>query len=92
MESWQKVLMVGNEEFATVNIEREIFQEEILSPLLFVICLIPLSDTLRKINAGYQLGKRQHKNINYLLFMDDLKLYGKSVKRLKDLQTLLESF
>ena len=73
--------MVGNEEFARANIEREIFQEDTLSPLLFVIGLIPLSDTLRKINAEYQLGKGQHKNINHLLFKDDLKLYGKKRKR-----------
>ena len=80
MESWQTTLMSGNEELARVNIQRGVFQRDILSPLLFVIGLIPLSHFLRKVNAGYQLGKRQHKEINHFLFMDDLKLYGNSEK------------
>ena len=49
--------MSGNEELARVNIPRGIFQGKTLSPLLFVIGLIPLSQTLRKVNAEYQLGK-----------------------------------
>ena len=80
MESWQTILMSGNEELARVNIQREIFQGDNLSPLLFVNGLIPLSHILRKVNAGYQLGKRQHKKINHFLFVDDLKLYGNSGK------------
>ena len=41
----------------------------------------------RKVNEGYQLGKKQNKNIDYLLLMGDLKLYGnneKKVERLRD--------
>ena len=49
--------MSGNEELARLNIKRVIFQGDTLSPLMFVIGLIPLSHTLRKVNAGYQLGK-----------------------------------
>ena len=75
MESWQTILMSGNEELARVSIQRGIFQRDTLSLLLFVIGLIPLSHILRKVNAGYQLGKGQHKKINHLLFMDDLRLY-----------------
>ena len=52
--------MSGNEELVRVNIQRGIFQGDTLSPL-FVIGLIPLSHTLRKVNAGYQLGKGQYK-------------------------------
>ena len=37
MESWQTILMSGNEELARVNIQRAIFQGDTLSPLLFVI-------------------------------------------------------
>ena len=89
MESWQTILMTGNEELDRVNIQTGIFQGDTLSPLLFGIGLIPLSHALRKVNSGYQFGKGQHKKINHLLFMDDLKLYE---KRLKDLKTPLESF
>ena len=77
MESWQTILMSGNEELARVYIQRGIFQGDPVSPLLFVI---GLSHILRKVNAGYQLGKGQHKKINHLLLMDDLKLYGNSKK------------
>ena len=80
MESWQTILMSGNEELARVSIQRGIFQRDTLSLLLFVIGLIPLSHFLRKVNAGNLLGKGQHKKINHLLFMDDLKLYGNSEK------------
>ena len=57
------------------NIRRGIFQGDSLSPLLFVISLIPLSLILRKCNAQYTLGKDKP-SINHLLFMDDLKLYA----------------
>ena len=80
MESWQTILMSGNVELARVNIQRGIFQGDTVSPLLFVIGLIPLSHILQKVNARYQLGKGQHKKINQLLFMDDLKFYGNSKK------------
>ena len=80
MENWQTILMPGNEELARVNIQRGIFQGDPVSPLLFVIGLIPLRHILRKVDAEYQLGKGQHKKINHLLFMDDLKLYGNSKK------------
>ena len=92
MESWQTILLSGNEELARVNIQKEIFQGDTLSPLLIVIGLIPLSHTLRKVNAGYQLGKGQHKKINHLLFMDDLKLYGNSKKEAERLKNTVSIF
>ena len=42
MESWQTILISGNEELARANIQRGIFQGDTLSSLLFVIGLIPL--------------------------------------------------
>ena len=84
--------MSRNEELARVNIQRGIFQGDILSPLLFVIGLIPLSHILRKVNAGYQLGKGQYKKINHLLFMDDLKLYGNSGKETEKLTNTVRIF
>ena len=92
MESWQTILLSGNEELARVNIQGEIFQGDTLSPLLFVIGLIPLSHTLQKINAGYQLGKGQYKKINRLLFMDDLKLYGNREKETERLTSTIQTF
>ena len=39
--------------------------------------MIPLSLLLRKVNASYESGRKEFK-LNLLLFMDDLKLFGKS--------------
>ena len=80
MKSWQRIFKSGNEELARVNVQRGILQGDIRSPLLFVIGLIPLSHILQKVNAGYQLGKGQHKIINHHLLMDDSKLFGNSEK------------
>ena len=46
MESWQTILMSGNEELARVNIQTGIFQEDTLYPLLSLISLIHLVHTL----------------------------------------------
>ena len=59
----------------------EVFFMASLSPLLFVMCLVPLSIVLRKAKVGYELGKKKGK-ANHLLFMNDLKLYDKTEKEL----------
>ena len=75
MERWKTELTSGGEKLGTVRIRRGIFQGDSLSPLLFVLVLIPMSLVLRDVKAGYNLGERRGK-VNHLLFMDDLKLYG----------------
>ena len=55
-----------------MKIKRGIFQGDSLSPLLFVVCMIPLTEILRKAKAGYILDDIK---VNNLLFMDDLKLF-----------------
>ena len=87
MNSWKTMLTVGNQTLGEVDIKRGIFQGDSFSPLLFVISLIPLTLLLRKMKAGYDLGGRQGK-INHLLFMDDLKLYGKNENQI---DTLVQS-
>ena len=42
-----------------------------------MLSLIPLTLVLRKVKAGYDLGDGNGV-INHLLFMDDLKVYGKN--------------
>ena len=64
-----------------VNIKRGIFQGDSLSPLLFVISLIPMSFVLQRVKPDYELGKEEI-SINHLLYMDDLKLFGRNEKEL----------
>ena len=73
METWRTVLENGEETLGEVNIKTGIFQDDSLSPLLFVMAMIPLSLILRKANSGY-LFKDKTK-INHLLYIDDVKLF-----------------
>ena len=50
-------------------------QGDSLSPLLFIICMIPLTKVLGKVKMGYTLDGVK---INDLTFMDDLKLLAKT--------------
>ena len=79
MEKWKIMLCSGE-----VEIKQGIFQGDSLSPLVFVLALIPLSLILRKAKAAYGFSESKEK-INYLLFMHDLKLYSRSEKGLDSL-------
>ena len=88
--NWQTELTSCGENFVKVNIRRGIVQGDSLSPLLFVICMILLTHVLCKAKARYTLGGGE--KINHLLFMDDLKLYGKSENEIKGLVSTVEVF
>ena len=81
MEKWKVMLCSGNSELGEVEIKRGIFQGDSLSPLVFVLALVPLSLILRKAKAAIEFSESKEK-INHLLFMDDLKLYSRSEKGL----------
>jgi hypothetical protein len=71
-----------------VKIQCGIFQGDSLSPLLFCICLIPLTEQLNRLRTGYEEHTTKIK-ISYLLYMDDLKLIAKSEEELqKQIQTV----
>ena len=58
---------------------------------MFVLALIPLSLILRKTKAVYEFSGSQEK-INYLLFMDDLKLYSRNEEGLDSLVQAIRVF
>lgn len=66
MESWKTQLTAFGKDFGEVSVRRGIFQRDSLSPLLFVIAMLPLSNVLNESEAGYQLSKEEGK-ITYLL-------------------------
>ena len=71
-----------------IKIQRGIFQGDSLSPLLFCICLIPLTEQVNRLNTGYEEHTTKTK-ISHLLYMDDLKLIAKSEEELqKQIQTV----
>ena len=57
--------------------ERGIFQGNSFSLLLFVIAMLPLTMTLRERDAGFRFSGVREK-VKHLLFMDDLKPYGRN--------------
>ena len=84
MANWKTVLTSGGTDLGKVDIKRGIFQGDSLSPLLFILIMLPLTLVLRKMRAGYRFAKDM-KPVNHLLFMDDLKLYGASKDQLDSL-------
>jgi len=71
-----------------IKIQGGIFQRDLLSPLLFCICLIPLTEKLNRLNKEYEEHTTKTK-ISHLLYMDDLKLNAKLDEELqKQIQTV----
>ena len=90
MANWKTELMGGGDVLGTVDIKRGIFQGDSLSPLLFVMIMIPLSQRLNAANIGYKLINTD-RSINHLLFMDDLKLYASNDKQLEMLVNMVKT-
>ena len=80
MKTWRVERTAGGRSIAETKIQRGIFQGDALSPLLFIIAMMPLNHILRKRAAGYKLSRSQEK-INHLMYMDDIKLFAKKWKR-----------
>jgi hypothetical protein len=71
-----------------INLQCGIFQGDSISPLLFCICLIPLTQQLNMLNTGYEEHTTKTK-ISRLLYVDDLKLIAKLEEELqKEIQTV----
>ena len=70
--------------YTETKIQRSIFQGDALSPLQFIIAMMPLNHILRKCTDGYKLSRSQEK-VNHLIYMDDIKLFAKNEKELETL-------
>ena len=91
MKNWRTVLTSNNQELGEVEINRGIFQGDSLSPLLFVLIMIPLTLALRNTSLGYKMSK-ESEPISHLLFMDDLKLYASNKNSLDSLVNTVKIF
>ena len=87
MKTWRVDLTAGGRSIAETKIQRGIFQGDALSPLLFIIAMMPLNHILQKCAAGYKLSRSQEK-INHLMYMDDIKLFAKNER---ELETLIDA-
>ncbi len=82
MPRWRTNLAVRVQDEGTrlipVKLKRGLFQGDSLSPLLFCLCVAPLSQELRKC-GGFR-SEFQREAITHLMFMDDLKVSPSSAK------------
>jgi len=94
MEKWNTRLILKTKQEVMqsqpIQIRRGIFQQDSLTPLLFYIALIPLTNELNKADCGYQVHGTERK-ISHLLYMDDLKLLGRKENDLKNEMKVVQS-
>jgi len=95
MSYWRTRMRVHTEnkliETEDIKIRCGIFQGDSLSPLLFCICFIPLTEQLNRLNTGYEEHTTKTK-ISHLLYMDDLKLIAKSEEELQKRIQIVKTF
>ena len=89
MMKWRTELMSGGEVLGKVRIRRGIFQGDALSPMLFIMAMIPISSILNRMKKGYELKKGNDK-VSNLLYMDDLKLYSKTEEAMQSMTNTLQ--
>ena len=66
MKTWKVEETAGGKSFAEAKVHRDIFQGDVLSPLLFIIMMMPLNHIRRKYIVRYKLRDSQEK-INHLM-------------------------
>ena len=93
ISKWKIDIKLNNKTILEKSIQKGILQGDSLSPLLFVLCMDPLS---RKLNSVYpkiaiKMETEQYVS-NHLLFIDDLKLYSEKEDIMKKMCDETEKF
>ena len=93
MTKWQTRLLLSHDNGTLksdpIKIKCGIFQGHSLSPFLFCLALIPLSNELNNPGYGYKIFDR---TINQLFYMDNLKLFTKNDQDLEGLLNTVKEF
>jgi len=94
MEKWNTSLILKTKQEVMqsqpIQIRRGIFQGDSLSPLLFCIAHIPLTNELNRPDCGYQVHGTERK-ISHQSYMDDLKLLGRNENELKNEMKIVQT-
>ena len=53
LPNWKTIFTSSGTRLAEVNISRGIFQRDSLSPLLFIVAMIPMTRVLERVEVGY---------------------------------------
>ena len=87
-------LHLSGKNLGKVPIHRGLFQGDSVSPIHFIIALIPLSHLLNRSDNGFSIVSPDSSEtvINHRLYMDDLKLYGRTSDELQNLLTITAQF
>jgi len=99
MEKWNTRLILKTKQEVMqsqpIQIQRGIFQGDSLSPLLFCIAPIPLTNELNRADCEHQVHGTERK-ISHLLYTDNLKLLDRNENDLKNemkiVQTISKDF
>ena len=96
MQHWKTKLKLNHTNGTTITtsipIRRGIFQGDSMSPLIFCMCLFPLTNLLNRTKIGVSISNRKEKKINHLMYMDDIKIYANGDKNMSRLLNLLQKF
>ena len=76
-------------EHMPIHMKRGIYQGDSLSPLLFCLCVAPLSKALRA-TKGFQSTHQIHP-VTHLMFVDDLKVYADGKSGLEEAVKVVEN-
>jgi len=94
MEIWNTRLILKTKQEVIqsqpIQIRRGIFQGDSLSPLIFSIALIPLTNELNRADCGYQVHGTERK-ISHLLYIDDLKMLGRNENDFKNEMKIVQT-
>jgi hypothetical protein len=89
MKEWKTEMWLYHTE-GHIKTGKVAVQGDSLSPLLFFLALIPLTNKLSKQEAGYTV-KGENK-VSHLYYMDDLKLFSRDETDLQQEFTTVKTF
>ena len=88
MKNWNTKLTSCGEYLAKVDNRRDIFLGDCLSPLLFVIYMLPQTQILSKVESGYTL--KNEEKLNHLLLMNDSKILARCERKVNGLVSTIQ--